>query len=204
MDYSFLTSIKIVDTGRTKTPKSKSPEGLAIRVFADGSVYPSQELVNKFDLQYKHKDEAFPGNAFDVVDTANWKPMQAHPRMLMFGVTPKSAPKVDLFGSTKYSEEGLPKANVLTQGAKDENLVELAKSLGWLTEDQLYTDLKVIVDYPLNTEDGIAYIPKTISRGKDAGQTTYVRRENTTFYPVEVVPVEAVVLNPQTTEEVSL
>lgn len=203
MDYSFFNSIKIVDTGGLKSPKTKNPTGLTVRVFADGSVYPSQDLVNQFDLNYKNKAEEFQGNAFDVVDTAEWKPMQAYPRMIMFGLTPKSAPKVDLFGSTKYNEDGTPKANVLTQGAKDENLLNLVKSLNWINNDQKYIDLKVVLEHPLNTEDGIAYIPKTISRGKDAGQNTYVRRENTTFYPVELVVAQPVVLNQALLDEVT-
>lgn len=202
MNYSFLNAIKIVDTGGLKAPKTKNPTGLTVRVFADGSIYPSQETVNTFDLQFRNKQEEFQGNAFDVVDTAEWKPMQAYPRMIMFGVTPKSASKVDLFGSTKYQEDGTPKADVMTQGAKDGNLLNLVKDLGWLNENQKYVDLKIVKEHPLNTENGIAYIPKTISRGKDAGQTTYTRRENTTFYPVELVPFETVVLN-ETTEQVT-
>jgi hypothetical protein len=54
----FLKSAKVEQVpesakGTGGVKKDRTPEGLAIRLFKNGSVYPSQALVDKFDLEYK-------------------------------------------------------------------------------------------------------------------------------------------------------
>lgn len=187
--YSFLGSLKLIDTGRIRAPKTNNPEGLLIRIFADGIVYPSQELVDRFDLNYKNSSDTTDGNGFDIVDTQYWKPLQAYPRMIMFGVTPKKEGKVDLFATTRYNEDGTPKGDVMKQGSASETLLNLVKELGWLTEEQTYANLRIVTEHPFKTEDGIAYIPKIIERGGKKGEKDYKRRDNVTFYPVELIEV---------------
>ena len=56
----FLNDVKIEAVPESRkssaiVKKQRGPEAsaLAIRVWKDGSVYPSKALVDKFDLQYK-------------------------------------------------------------------------------------------------------------------------------------------------------
>jgi hypothetical protein len=72
----------------------------------------------------------------------------------------------------------------MTQGAASEELLNLTRSLGFLTPEQKYVDLVLLEQYPINTKDGLAYIPKTVSRGPKKGEKDYERRENVTFYTV--------------------
>lgn len=183
MDYSFLKNLTLVDTGRIRTPKEKNPKGIAIRIFSNGEVYPSQELVDKYKLEYLSKNAEGTANGIDVVDSTEWTPMAAQPRMILFGITPKSEPKVDLFGSCKFNDDLTPKSTVMTQGSTSETLLNLVRSMGYLNDDQKYVDLVLLEQYPINTKDGLAFIPKTITRGPNAGQRAYERRENIIFYP---------------------
>lgn len=54
----FLNSAKVEEVvapakGTGGVKKERIPDGLAIRLFRDGSIYPSQALVDKFNLEYK-------------------------------------------------------------------------------------------------------------------------------------------------------
>jgi hypothetical protein len=184
MDYSFLSNLTLVDTGRMRQPKEKNPAGMTVRVYANGEVYPSKELVEKYKLEYVNRESTEKANGIDVVDSTEWTPMATQPRMILFGITPKTEPKVDLFGSCKFNDDGSPKSSVMTQGAASEELLNLTRSLGFLTPEQKYVDLVLLEQYPINTKDGLAYIPKTVSRGPKKGEKDYERRENVTFYTV--------------------
>lgn len=202
MDYSFLKNLTLVDTGRLKQPKTKNPTGLTVRVFADGSIYPSQALTDKFNLEYTHATNPNQGNGLDIVDTAEWNIFAGQPRIIMFGITDKSNPKVDLFASCRHNDDGTPKSSVMTQGSVNTYLLDLVKECGWLTENQKYVDLKVMEEHPFKTADGLAFIPKTIVKGAKAGDKTYSRRENATFYPVE--PTDLPVANTNTSSDVTV
>jgi len=146
---SFLqgASVEEVKPGkRTGGGRAKqwqpAPSIVAIRLFRDGSVFPSQAAIEKFGLEYKKatitKEElplkegekeaktknvyAFPdgtGNGFDVIDSRIWGQFKASGDNAMLFVipTPKNAPKVDLFGTTNYEDDGTPKSTVAEQGA---------------------------------------------------------------------------------------
>jgi hypothetical protein len=183
-EYNFLTNLVLVDTGRLRTPKSLNPEGLTLRIFSNGVVYPSQELVDKFNLEYQPKDSAKPSNGFDFFDSQLWTPLATQPRMIIFGIVSKEEPKVDLFGTCRFATDGQPKSSVINQGTASPELLALVRSMGYLTEEQKYCDLELVVEYPIKPQDGIAYIPKLLERGEKAGELTSIRRENVTFYPV--------------------
>lgn len=187
MDYSFLNSITLKDTGRLRVPKERNPEsGIILRILANGEVYPSRELVNKFDLEYRRKSQS-KGFGIDVIDSKDWPVFKDAPRMIIFGLTPKTEPKVDLFGTCRYDEEGNPKSSVMDQGSKSETLLNLVKSMGYLTEEQKYVDLEFVMSHPIKMQDGIANIPKVYEREstKNAkGSKTSIRRENVVFYPI--------------------
>lgn len=203
--YGFLKSIKLVDTGRLRSPKTNNPTGLTLRVFANGEVYPSQDLVTKFNLEYQNKDYTGPSNGLDIIDSLEWLPMANNPRMILIGVVNKEEAKVDIFGTCRYNEDGTPKSTVLTQGTTSETLLNLVRSMGYLTEEQKYCDLEFAIEYPINTEDGIAYIPKVVERGAKKGEKTYERRENVTFYPLNtpenLVEIRKAATEPQTAVE---
>lgn len=184
--YSFLDKLTLVDTGRQRTPKEKNPTGLTLRILSNGEVYPSSQLVDHFKLEYEGK-----GNdlhfGFDIVDSKEWNPTESLPRMIMLGVTKKSEAKVDLFASCRYNDSGMPRSSVMTQGTTSETLLNLVKSMGYLTEDQKYCDLEVVIEHPITTQDGIYNLPKTIERGGKKGEKTYARRDNITLYPINTV-----------------
>lgn len=184
MNYNFLASLTLVDTGRMRQPKEKHPTGMAIRLYTNGEVYPSKELVQKYNLEYVNKDSTEKSNGIDVIDSLEWGPLVNQPRMIIFGFAPKSEPKVDLFGTCRFNDDNTPKSSVLTQAPVSENLVNLCRSLGFLNEDQKYVDLVILEQYPLNIKDGLAFIPKTVERGERKGEKTYERRENILFFPV--------------------
>lgn len=110
------------------------PSGLVIRIWKDGSVFPSQELVNKFQLEYLNAVELtaeqeaaikdgkepkpFMGYGFDVADTKEFKLFQAGDnRFLIISVAPKNEGRVDLFGTVTRNEKGIPVTNVMNQGS---------------------------------------------------------------------------------------
>lgn len=184
MDYSFFNNLTLVDTGRTRTPRELNPKGMSVRIFSNGDVYPSKELTKKYNLEFVNRESTEVANGIDVIDSIEWTPMNAAPRVILFGFTPKSEAKVDLFGSCKFNDDGSPKASVLTQGSSSETLLNLVRSMGYLTEEQKYVDLVVLEQYPITMQDGIANIPKVIERGPKKGERTYERREDVIFYPV--------------------
>lgn len=199
--YNFLNNIRLVDTGRLRKPKQDNPTGLTLRIFANGKVYPSKELVDKFNLEYLHKENENVSNAIDVIDSTEWSPLATAPRMILFGITPKTNKKVDIFGTSRYNEDGTPKSSVINQGTASESLLNLVRSIGYLTEEQTYCDLEIVLEHPIKTEDGIAYIPKVVERGGRVGEKTYERRENMTMYPVNT-PENLVELRKQQTEQI--
>lgn len=218
----FLAQATILDVAE-KQPvarkggprKERNPEGLAIRVFRDGSVYPSLELVEKFGLEYTPKDITMVGNGFDVIDTQLFPQFQVGKRILIISPAQKSLPKVDLFGSTTYEEDGSPKASVIDQGSKTfgaDDLIPMIEEIYGLTfaknataekdgvpavaavEGLEFVDM-VFVSNPATGEPwkapkDVVYIPKKVSRGKDKGTVSAQRREKPELYaflPAEVV-----------------
>jgi hypothetical protein len=201
MSFNFLTNLVLEDTRNTKVQRKTLPQGLTIRVYANGSVYPSQELIDKFNLEYPLKKdmETNPGNGFDLIDSSEWTPTKNYPRVILLGLVPRSEPKVDLFSLARYDEEGKPKASVLTQGTVSANLLDMVRSLGYLTEGQRYCDLKLEVDKPITLKDGIAFVPKVVEKGDRKGEATYERREDIVIY--HAVPQEVLDRQPEAGEE---
>lgn len=119
-----------------------SPAIVAIRVWKDGSIFPSQAAVDKFDLEYRksvitkepiklkeNETEAdqkfrnvygFPdgtGNGLDLIDSRQWPQVKGDGAMLFVAVVPKDAGKVDFFNTVAYGDDGTPKTNVMDQGS---------------------------------------------------------------------------------------
>lgn len=128
----------------------------------------------------------------DVIDSNAWGaqyPASA-PRCVFVGVVFKRLPKVDLFKQCRYSEDGSPIASVMDQGANTygkEELIPLIKEVyGVEVAKDGYVDLEVVMTKNLKkiSPNGLFFIPKKITRGKDAGKADYVTRENIDIYPL--------------------
>src|SRR5690242_3099494 len=112
------TTKPVVVAGKAsdRTPKN----GASIRVYKNGSVYPSKEVVDRFNLEYSAKGSDTPGTGFDIVDTRKWpvfptsNPIthEAVPAVILIASVSKNAPKVDLFAQTTYNEDGTPYSSV--------------------------------------------------------------------------------------------
>lgn len=185
MDYNFLQDLSLVDKSRRRAPKSNIPTGMKLRILSNGSVFPSEELTKEFNLEYLNKDSTTKSYGFDIVDSRNWNPTAKLPKMILIGAVLKTEPKIDLFGTCRYNDNNTPKSSVASQGSKSQELLNLVKEFGWLTDEQTYCDLTVRLEHPVKTEDGLAYVPKTITRGEHAGEMSYERRENVIFYPID-------------------
>lgn len=175
--------------------KQRNPEGLAIRLFRDGSVYPSQELVDKFNLEYTAKDSDTQNNGFDVIDISLYPTFQLGQRILIISPVSRKNGKVDLFGSTTYNEDGSPKASVLEQGSKTFGMDDLIPAIQEIYNINMskengveFVDLVLVANpatnEPWSLPNGktITYIPKKVSRGEAKGTISTIRRENPSFY----------------------
>jgi hypothetical protein len=189
-------NLEYVPVTITMVPVLKDGEPVMI-IAEDGTQTP------KMKRKYDYPDSV--GNALDVIDTAVWSQYPKDgKRLLLVGLAGKLAPKVDLFGSTKYSDDGQPVTSVLTQGAstfgKDSLLPSLKEVYAVEPNEEGFIDLVVAIDSDLATlsSSGIFVIPKQVTRGDDAGKADYEIRENTHIYPL--VPVS---LMPGNAPEVS-
>lgn len=191
--FDHLKNLVVNDLSTTKNrttrTKERNPTGLAVRLYANGGVYPSEELVNHFDLNYYNKGSQ-SGSGFDVIDSVTWPPVADQPRMILFGVVSKTEAKVDLFFRTRYAEDGSPLINVLNQGTPSKKLLQLAIEMEYLKPGMKFVDLHVLTNYPITTDNGIALIPKNVERGEEKGKPTYERREDSVFYPVDSIAQE--------------
>lgn len=191
---------------RTTTAKARNPETADIRVYKDGSVYPSAALVTEFDLAYRNKETA-GGQAFDVFKSTQYLNTQSWPAedsVVFIAAVDRKLPKTDLFSGSKFDENGDPKQDVLTQGANTfgKELLEYVKEV-YETEpnEDGYIDLVILRDIPFNTPDGIYFIPKTVSRGEKKGETTLERRDLITLYPLVPAAMANAATEPEPVEE---
>lgn len=176
---------------RSSTAKARNPENADLRVFKDGSVYPSAALVNEFNLTYQKKDATEKGFGFDVFLSTEYPNTQSWPkehRIIFIASLKKDAGKVDLFSSVGYDDKGEPATDVMVQGANTfgKQLLEWVKDTYGEepTEEKPYIDLVIVRGNPMVTDTGIYYVPKKVSRGEDKGKTTLVTRENLTLFPL--------------------
>lgn len=197
MSLEFLKNISLAQNAvvksavaKTRTAASRNPEKADLRVYKDGSMYPSVALVANDNLQFTDKEAADKGNGYDVFRSDQWPNTQHLPkdqRVIFIALVPKDSPKVDLFGATKYDDEGKPKADVLTQGSKtvgEDLLVWLSEIYGVTPGEKGYIDLTFVRDAPFTLEDRIYFLPKPIRKGDKKGEIQLIRRENLTLFPL--------------------
>lgn len=235
MSLSFLKGITLksneevkpafITTKAARPSIDRSPVNADLRVFKDGSIYPSKALVEKFNLEYVGKDHVYAegeaqANGFDIVSSKTF-PNTSHleASFLLIGVVAKSLPKVDVFGSTTYVSDkdvekdstlvlNAAKSSVLDQGANTfgkEVLIPMLKEVYGFEfgENDKFVDLMIVSDQPLVTSDGNYFIPKRITRGEKKGQLDIVVRQNIDLFPLVLASALAEENGSEVTEAVS-
>lgn len=193
MNFDFLSNITInkveepvKQTSKGRVAQEKNPQsGLTLRLFKDGSIYPSQELVDKYNLEYT-KDKS--GNGFDVFPSTNWNQYPKDAENVVFiSVVPKNSARVDLFSQAREVNGEL--TSVMNQGSKTfglELIPMLESAYGVkLFEDKKYVDLQVVEDVAINQD--IVYVPKMVMKGEQKGMMTTERRENVVLHPLAII-----------------
>jgi hypothetical protein len=234
MSLDFLKQITVEDPSLMKKSsggggrrKQWNPTAAnSIRIWKDGSVYPSADLVKRFSLEYGNKpqtkEEKASGNAFDVFSSEDFAIFKVPQTVILLNVAPKAAGKTDLFGSTTYNEDGTPKSTVMDQGSKtfgkDSFLGMIQKVYGVEVNEAGFIDLVFLgqdgetaaTSFGLPNGKNICHVPKEVSRGTKAGEMSYARREDPQLfilYPLSLLKPEQDAANLDTkleqTEEVS-
>jgi len=201
MDLSFLKDVKLeaikTATAKVRTIVPKLPVEADLRLFANGTVFPSEAFATEFDLEFRTKsNDVVLGNGLDIIPSTKWGMIQGKlPIDLVFiAAVPKVAAKVDLWASTKYDETGEPKASVFTQGMSTFSKAVLLPMLteiydiDWDVAE--YVDFSVVRDQVISNETGIYHLPKVVSTGQHKGEDTYIRRENLTICPLIVADIK--------------
>lgn len=194
MNFDFLKEVVVAAPEKKAAVKSsapKLPEGMRIRVFASGRIYPSPELVAAWQLDYMTKGSETPGFGLDIFKSKDWSgfPVDA-PALLFCAPVNRTLPKVDLFSSCGYDEQGAPKTTVVEQGGGS-----FGKTLVTMVQDVFgieipsgdFVDLEIKTDIVVPSSNGLFYVPKVISRGANKGQVDAVRRENIVVSPFELI-----------------
>lgn len=184
-----LTEVPVKATKVGATKIQRNPEGLTLRVFASGKIYPSQELVDKFNLEYVAKESSNISNGMDVFKSIDWPmfPTSAPDKYIFVGIVPKNLPKVDLFGQVGYEEDGSPKSSVLEQGGGSFGiqLLEMIKEVyGIEIEKGQFVDFEIKEDVKIKSSNDLYFVPKTVARGEKKGEITVVRREAIDIMPL--------------------
>lgn len=204
-------------TAAPRVAKQRQPEGevTTIRLFKDGSVYPSQHLVDLKGLEYGPRDEnkKAVGNGIDVIDSRDMTSQFSSPTPFVgVAFVPRAEGRTDLFASCQYKGDDTPMSTVGTQGSttygKDQLIPLLQQVYGadFSFGEEGYVDLQVLgADYELTSPDGRFFIFKTINRGPNKGKKDYAIRTNVSIYPL--VPVSAeqdTVTDPKVAETAAL
>lgn len=196
--------------GGPKKQRNPNPLFMGLRIWKDGSIYPSVALVEKFNLEYpvvKLTMETLPipegspegtkaqvkrtytheqgiGNGLDCIDSRSWPQYKGDRHFIAISIVPKNLPKVDIFGSTKYADDGTPISSVLDQGPTSFGAADLLPTLKEVynvePNEEGYIDLMVDTSINLKqlSSNGIFLFPKKVNRGEHKGKADYQRREN--------------------------
>lgn len=181
--------------------KEWNPTTADLRIFKDGSVFPSEALVADFNLEYQATGSDIKGLGFDVIDSRQFpNTREFTPAFIMIAPVDKKAGKVDLFNACTYGKDGKPLVSVMDQGSNSfgKTLLIMLKEvygieLDGKTPGSDFIDLNIeavasVREQLAKATGGIYNVPKTVSRGEGKGLGTYVRRENLDIYVL--VPAE--------------
>lgn len=205
LDLSFLKDVTIQEVERTRATKGGNnyPSSGDMKVHRSGKLFFSESLRTKLSDVSGFQEEEFVKGVtekgtlaygIDVVDSRKWNlyPKNASQDLVFVCLTPLVNPK--LSAKVDIRQESV-NAKI---AAVEKSLIPMLQEIYGISTDFSSVELEIKWDMPLTNEKGIYQIPKVISGGERAGEDTYVRRENVTFYPL--VPV--VSDNATTVEEV--
>jgi hypothetical protein len=224
---SFLNDVTISEVtkptrtgGGVKKQWNPEPTFMGIRIWKDGSIFPSQTLVDTFGLEYpkaivtieektgednkiiKKRSYEYPegtGYGMDIVDSRSWSQCNSPKAFIAVALVTKDQPKVDLFASTKYNEDGTPFSSVMDQGSatygENELLPTIKEVYNIEPNEEGFIDL--LMDQSVNlkalSSNGILLFPKKVNRGADKGKADYQRRDNVDVFalvPVQLLDVK--------------
>lgn len=190
---AFLSKVTVAAVEPAKktaarTARQYQPLTADLRIWNTGAIFPSAELISKFNLEYVAKDATEKGNGIDIIDSRQMPAINSETPFIGLSFTPKDAGKVDIFSQVSYAEDGSPKTSVAEQGAVSfgkEVLLPLLKEVYEVEpNEEGFIDLVVVTDPSFESPNGIYQFPKIVSRGERKGEITYTRRENQTVYAV--------------------
>lgn len=207
MDFSFVTEVtldEIVPGTRTgRAPLAVTiPENADLRLFKSGRLHPSIAFATENNLEFmnlpKKGEESPIENGLDFFTSLDWGMVKGKlPQEVLFiSVIPKSLPKVDVFGQTRYEEDGSPKASVFSQGggkfvkSRLLDMITVVFNINWETTS--YVDLKVAPQV-VKSSNGVYHLPTLVASGPNKGEVTYKTRNNIVINPVGLVHAEVIV-----------
>ena len=201
-DFSFLDNVQVIEVqpsmGRQTSKAEPNPTDSDLRLFKDGSLYPSLPLTKEFDLEYQDDATAIRENGFDLINSDDWGMMpKGTPQFLAIATVPKeAAPKPMLFGkSRKVDGKSVHSVNDQGSMASGKTLIEYIEAteakaaMEVAFEAQGFIDLDIIREHPIASANGIYNFPRLVKKGDNAGNLTSIRRENSQIYPLIVVPM---------------
>jgi hypothetical protein len=185
----------------------KSPvTGASFRVYKNGRIFTAEAIAEEYSLEFGAKEEIIVpgkdtdtdktkevviGNGLDIFSSENWQMIATPAPMLFVAIVPRHGnPKIDVYGSTSYEEDGIPKrsidSNTVSSFGKDILVPQLEELYGVNFEEVDFIDLVMVTEYAIEAPRGVFSIPKTVSRGDNKGDLVFVTRKNITVFPLTV------------------
>lgn len=174
---------------------------------AERKEFKVKEFKPRFKPSKYETENDIWGNGFDFIDSRLWHGYKGG-NMLFVAPASKNLSKVDIFGSTKYTEDGTAVSSVYDQGSKtfgSDVLVPTIKEVYGieLNDEKEYVDMLVVDELNLGGAEPVnlnkkfsqktAIFPKKVLRGDLKGQADYEKRENTSvwgFIPADMLNTE--------------
>jgi hypothetical protein len=216
MDLSFLKNVEVkevaVKAKAERVKLDKFPiEGASFRVYKNGRIFTAPTVAGEFMLEFGAKEEIIIpgkdssedttkeitiGNGLDIFSSENFQMIATPTPMLFIAIVPRQGnPKIDVYGSTSYDEDGSPKrsidSNTVSSFAKDVLVPQLEEVYGINFEEVDFVDLIMNTEYAIEAPktpngDRMYSIPKTVSRGDNKGDLVFLTRKNVTVFPLTV------------------
>jgi len=216
MDLSFLKNVEVkevaVKAKADRVKLDKFPiEGASFRVYKNGRIFTAPVVAGKYALEFSAKEEVVipgkdsdddkikevaTGNGLDIFSSENWQMIATPSPMLFVAVVPRDGnPKIDIYGSTTYEDDGTAKrsieSNTVSTFAKEYLIPQLETLYGINFEEVDFVDLIMNTEYAIEAPktkngDRMYSIPKTVSRGDNKGDLVFLTRKNISVFPLTV------------------
>jgi len=207
MDLSFLKNVEVKavpqknSTAKKATLEKFPVAGAHFRVYKNGRMFSNKEIAAKYNLNFgaqiegEDKKAVTVGNGLDIFSSENWQMIKTEETILFVGIVARQGnSKIDVYGSTRYDEDGNPKgdinANSIAAFVKD-SLIEMLETVyGVDFEECDFVDLTIAEEFPIKAPNDVYSIPKVVSRGDSKGQPVFVTRTNLQVFPLVVFKAE--------------